>query len=164
MAGKKAPATASTTPATAAPTPKPPRAKAAPKPKAVKAAPPPEIDGEPKKRNMSAVSNDFVSTVHASLSDDLKAKLKVKEVKELCEAFIKNLVDGVKTGKPVNFTNNMSFARKKRAARVYQNLKTQEKIEKPAHYVFTMTVKPNLKKQFDAIEVVDAAPPAAAKA
>ena len=82
-----------------------------------------------------------------------KAKLKVKEIKEICEAFVKNLVDNVKTGKTVNFTNHMSFARKMRAARSYKNLKTQEKIDKPAHYVFTMTVKPNLKKQFDTLPV-----------
>lgn len=151
MAGKKAAATTSTPVAPKAP--RVPKAKAAPK-----AAMPDATTGEPKKRNMSAVSNDFVSAVHAALSDDLKAKLKVKEVKEMCEAFVKNLVDGVKSGKAVNFTNNMSFARKKRAARVYQNLKTQEKIEKPTHYVFTMTVKPNLKKQFDAIKVVDVPP------
>ena len=118
-----------------------------------KAAPPPTTDAEPKKRNMSAVSTEFVNNVSAALSEDVKAKLKVKEVKEICEAFVKTLVDGVREGKTINFTNHMSFARKKRAARSYKNLKTQEKIDKPAHFVFTMTVKPNLKKQFDALQV-----------
>lgn len=111
------------------------------------------VDGEPKKRNMSAVSNDFVNSVHGALSEDLKSKLKVKEVKELCEAFVKVLVENVKEGKTVNFTNNMSFVRKLRAARSYKNLKTQEKIEKPSHFVLTMTVKPNLKKTFDLIPI-----------
>lgn len=106
-----------------------------------------------KKRNMSAVSSEFVSNVQSTLSEDLKNKLKTKEVKEVCEAFIKVLVGSVKDGKNINFTNNMSFVRKLRAARSYKNLKTQEKIEKPAHYVFTMTVKPNLKKLFDALPI-----------
>lgn len=138
MAGKKS--AASKTEATA-----PAKRAAAPKAKAV--------DGEVKKRNMSAVSTEFVSNVHASVSDDLKSKLKVKDVKDLCEAFVKTLVESVKSGKTVNFTNHMSFARKLRAARNYKNLKTQENIEKPAHYVFTMAVKPNLKKQFDVLPV-----------
>lgn len=125
---------------------KAPRAKKAPATK-------PVADGDAKKRNMSAVSGEFVSAVHASLSEDLKGKLKIKDAKEICEAFVKNLVDNVKSGKPVNFTNHMSFARKMRAARSYKNLKTQEKIDKPAHFVFTMTVKPNLKKQFDVLPV-----------
>lgn len=131
----------------------------APKPKAVRVRKPPvqkatvAVDGEPTKRNMSAVSNDFVGAVHAALSDDLKAKLKVKECKELCETFVKTLVNTVIDGKNVNFTNHMSFARRMRAARVYKNLKTKEEITKPKHYVMTMTVKPSLKKQFDALVV-----------
>lgn len=156
MAGKKA----ITAPVPVSPAdakkPKAPRAKKVPS--ATKSVP--TVDGEIKKRAMSAVSSDFVNTVQASLSEEVKGKLKVKDVKEICEAFVKTLVDNVKSGKAVNFTNHMSFARKTRAARSYKNLKTQEKIDKPAHYVFTMTVKPNLKKQFDGIEVVD--PPAKA--
>lgn len=127
-----------------------PRAK---KPAAPKPAKPTPVDGEPVKRNMSAVSNEFVSTVHKSLSEDLAAKLRVKDIKEICEAFVKTLVGNVMDGKNVNFTNNMSFARRVRAARVYKNLKTQESITKPKHYVMTMTVKPSLKKQFDGVEV-----------
>lgn len=145
----KKPATATAT-ATAAP--KADAPKKAPRAAAVKKAPVVAEDGE-KKRNMSAVSAEFVGKVQESLSEDLRAKLKQKEVKELCEAFVKTLVDTVKTGKAVNFTNHMSFARKLRTARVYQNLKTKEKIDKPAHYVFAMTVKPNLKKAFDAVPV-----------
>lgn len=152
MPAKKAPvAAAAKAPAApkAAKAPKAPRA-----PRVPKAKPEPVLgpDGE-KKRNMSAVSTDFVAKVQEQLSEAIKSKLKNKEVKEICEAFVKTLVDTVKTGKTVNFTNHMSFARKLRAARVYKNLKTQEKIDKPAHYVFTMTVKPNLKKSFDAVAV-----------
>lgn len=130
-------------------------AKKAAAPRTKKPAPPKPVpvDGEPVKRNMSAVSNEFVSTVHKSLSEDLAAKLRVKDVKEMCEAFVKTLVGNVIDGKNVNFTNNMSFARRVRAARVYKNLKTQESITKPKHYVMTMTVKPSLKKQFDGVDV-----------
>ena len=125
----------------------------APRKAPVKKAVAVDENGEVKKRVMSAVSADFVSKVNSSLSEDVKAKLKVKDIKEICETFVKVLVDTVKEGKTVNFTNHMSFARRLRAARTYQNLKTQQKINKDAHYVLAMTVKPNLKKQFDTLEV-----------
>jgi nucleoid DNA-binding protein len=185
MAPKKVSATAVSAPPAAAPstsdveavvvpspvTKKAPKAPKVPKEKVVK-APKPKVprkvkapvvkkpvvelaEGEKKQRNMSAVSSDFVSQVLKSLSEDLAAKLRVKDVKEMCEAFVKTLVTSVIDGKNVNFTNHMSFARKQRAARVYKNLKTQESITKDKHYVMTMTVKPSLKKQFDAVPVVD---------
>lgn len=140
MAGKKTAAAPAALQSTKAP-----RAK---KPVATK-----PVTDEPKKRNMSAVSSEFVTTVQSNVSEDLRSRLKAKDVKELCEAFVKVLVDTVKTGKNVNFTNNMGFARRLRAARTYKNLKTQEKIEKAPHYVFTMTVKPCLKKAFDELPV-----------
>jgi len=127
--------------------------KAVKAPRVKKATEPKTVTDEPKKRNMSAVSSEFVGTVQSNISEDLRSRLKVKDVKELCEAFVKVLVDTVKTGKTVNFTNNMGFARRLRAARTYKNLKTQEKIEKAPHYVFTMTVKPSLKKAFDELPV-----------
>ena len=155
MPAKKAPAT--TAPPACPPPPTTDAAAAAPKkpraPRKPAAAKAVAADGEAKKRNMSAVSGEFVSNVSAALPEELKAKLKVKDIKEICETFVKVLVDTVKDGKTVNFTNHMSFARRLRAARVYQNLKTQEKINKSAHYVLTMTVKPNLKKQFDTLAV-----------
>lgn len=146
-------ATSVVSPAATEPAPTTEKKVKAPRAKKVPATKPVAADGDAKKRNMSAVSAEFVSAVHINLSEDLKSKLKIKDVKEICEAFVKNLVDNVKSGKTVNFTNHMSFARKMRAARSYKNLKTQEKIDKPAHFVFTMTVKPNLKKQFDVLPV-----------
>ena len=124
---------------------------AAPKPAKKKEV---KVDVEEKKqRVMSACSNDFVTQVQSSLTPELGAKLKVKDVKELCEVFVKTLVNTVLQGKNVNFTNHMSFARKVRAARVYKNLKTKESITKPKHYVMTMTIKPHLRKQFDEIAI-----------
>lgn len=122
-------------------------------PKKTRAKPvqPEEVQGDKKQRVMSACSSDFVSSVQAALSPELAAKLKVKDVKEVCEVFVKALVGSVLEGKNVNFTNHMSFARKVRAARVYKNLKTKESITKPKHFVMTMTIKPNLRKQFDDI-------------
>lgn len=153
MAPKKTPvAETSAAETVAAPTTKKPAAPRQKKPVAPKPQVADGVEGD-KKRNMSAVSNDFVASVHKQLSEDLNGKLRVKDVKEMCEAFVKTLVASVIEGKNVNFTNNMSFARKVRAARVYKNLKTQESITKPKHYVMTMTVKPSLKKQFDGIEV-----------
>ena len=106
-----------------------------------------------KKRNMTAVPNGFVTAVMHSLPEDLATKLKNKELKEICEAFVKTLVDNVKKGETVSFTNNMTFKRQQRCARTYKNLKTGEAINKPPHYVLCMQVKPALKKAFDELEV-----------
>ena len=107
----------------------------------------------PKKRNMTAVSSDFVASLQNQLSEDLSAKLKAKDVKEICELFVKTLVDKVKNGEAVSFTNNMTFKRQVRCARTYKNLKTGEAINKPPHYVICMQVKPALKKAFDDLVV-----------
>lgn len=150
MAAKKVTPTTSEPVVEATPKRAPRKAPAAKKtPKAPKAAP---EDG-PKKRNMTAVSSDFVSTVQQSLSEELSKKLKVKDVKEICEAFVKVLVDKVKEGTTVSFTNNMTFKRQVRSKRTYKNLKTGDPIEKPPHYVMCMQVKPALKKVFDEIKV-----------
>lgn len=112
-------------------------------------------DGEKKPRVMSACSTEFVASVQAGLPEEISQKLKAKEIKEICETFVRTLVSSVIEGKSVNFTNNMSFARKVRAARVYKNLKTKESITKPKHYVMTMAIKPSLRKQFDDISVTE---------
>ena len=146
-------ATAATEPASA-PAKKPAAAKRAPK----KALSPTDeaCSSEPKKRNMSAVPCEFVTAVSAALPDELNQKLKVKDVKEICETFVKTLVDKVKKGDTVSFTNHMTFKRQQRKARTYKNLKTGESINKPPHYVICMQVKPALKKVFDEVVVVDA--------
>ena len=105
---------------------------------------------------MTAVPSEFVSAVHQALTPELSQKLKVKDVKELCELFVKTLVDKVKNGDTVSFTNNMTFKRQQRCARTYKNLKTGEAINKPPHYVMCMQVKPALKKAFDEVVVADA--------
>lgn len=138
-----------TAPAAAAPVAAP--AKKAPVKKAPKAAAA-EADGTPKKRVMTAVPSSFVSAVETALSPEIVEKLKTKGVKEVCEAFIKTLVSEVKCGKTVSFTNNFTFARRVRTARNYKNLKTGDPINKPAHFVMTMSVKPALKKEFDTIK------------
>jgi len=165
MAPKKVATVFDSADAPAAPQPPAPRAKKAAK-KADKDVPKADATSEvvdaKKPRNMSACSTDFVSTVYNSLSSELSQKLKPKDVKEVCEAFVKTLVSNVIDGKNVNFTNHMSFARRVRAARVYKNLKTKESITNPKHYVMTMTVKPNLKKQFDEVNVDEQQPATAA--
>ncbi len=136
-------ASTSATPAKKAPAKRTPKAAATPAAAA-------DSDG-PKKRVMTAVPSSFVSAVESALSPELVEKLKTKGVKEVCEAFVKTLVNEVKTGKTVSFTNNFTFARRVRTARNYKNLKTGDPINKPAHFVMTMSVKPALKKDFDTI-------------
>jgi len=133
------------------PTAPPKRGRKAPVKKEVKV----DTQDGPKKRNMTAVSSDFVSTVQGQLSEELSGKLKIKDVKELCEAFVKTLVDKVRGGETVSFTNNMTFKRQVRSARTYKNLKTGDPIKKPPHYVMSMQIKPALKKQFDDLPVTE---------
>lgn len=108
---------------------------------------------EPKVRHVTAVSAEFVDIVLKSLSEETQDKLNKKTTKEVCEAFIKALVQQVQDGKTTTFTNNMTFKRGFRKARTHKNPKTGETVEKEAHYVFTMDVKPALKKAFEAITV-----------
>lgn len=102
-----------------------------------------------KKRVTSAVSDSFVKKVR----DVLEGSKSTKELKPICEAFVKALVEAVKQGESVSFTNNMTFKRVIRDDRTHKNPKTGEEVFKPAHYVFAMEVKPSLKKKFEEIEV-----------
>jgi nucleoid DNA-binding protein len=137
-------------PVPAAPAARKPRAKPAPKESPVVAD-----NNTAIKRNVSAISVDFANTVKGALSFDLNQK----QVKEVCETFLQVLVDKVKAGETVSFTNNMTFKRQVRSARTYKNLKTGDTINKPKHFVLTMQVRPALKKVFDDIEVATTAPP-----
>lgn len=153
----KAAATPATPAAAKAPkTPKEPKAprepKAAKEPKAPK-APAVKSDSPPAKRNMTAVSAEFVGRIASQLSEELAARLKQRDVKEVCEAFVRTIVDDVKAGNTVAFTNNFSFRRKLRGARTYKNLKTGDPMKKEQHFVFSMDVKPALKRAFESLPV-----------
>lgn len=112
-------------------------------------------DGD-KKRVMNAVPADFVKQVKEAIPESIK--LSQKDLKTVCEAFVKTLVLQVKDGNTVSFTNNMTFKRVVRDDRTHKNPKTGEEVFKPAHYVMTMEVKPMLKRQFEEVKV-DKAPP-----
>ncbi len=132
---------------------KEPKAAKSPKePKAPK-APAVKSDSPPAKRNMTAVSAEFVGRIASQLSEDLAARLKQRDVKEVCEAFVRTIVDDVKAGNTVAFTNNFSFRRKLRGARTYKNLKTGDPMKKEQHFVFSMDVKPALKRAFESLPV-----------
>jgi len=104
-------------------------------------------------RIVNAVPSSFVKQIKESLPESIK--LRQKDLKVVCEVFIKTLVDQVKTGNTVSFTNNMTFKRVKRDDRMHKNPKTGEEVFKPAHYVMTMEVKPMLKKKFEGVTVTD---------
>lgn len=112
------------------------------------AATPEEAD---KKRVMNAVSKEFLKLVISNLP--ASTTLSTKDVKTVCEVFVKSLVSQVKTGGAVSFTNNMTFKRVTRDDRTHKNPKTGEEVFKPAHYVMVMEVKQALKKQFEEIPV-----------
>lgn len=113
-----------------------------------------ESEGTSKKeRHISAISPGFIDDMVRAVDG---INLNKKDMKVVCEKFIENLVSKVMNGETVLFTNNMAFKRVERKARSYVNPKTNEPVEKPNHYIMTMSVKPALKKAFDSIEVVAA--------
>lgn len=103
------------------------------------------------KKTTSAVTEGFVKRVKENLPSSIK--LTSKEVKTICETFIKVLVQQVQSGENVSFTNNMTFKRVIRDDRMHKNPKTGEEVFKPAHYVMVMEVKPTLKRLFQETSV-----------
>lgn len=106
--------------------------------------------------SVSSVSDNFVALVKADVVTRPDSMFTNKEIKAICESFIKVLVSQVKEGKTVSFKNHMSFKRVERGERTHKNPKTNEDIVKPAHYVMTMTVMPALKDQFEELPVMSA--------
>ncbi len=111
-----------------------------------------QIDEGDKKRIMNAVSKDFHKLVVSNMPSS--TNVSAKDIKTVCEVFVKSLVSHVKTGGTVSFTNNMTFKRVTRDNRTHKNPKTGEEVFKPAHYVMVMEVKQALKKQFEEVPVV----------
>lgn len=101
------------------------------------------------KRVVNAVPTELVKLVKRNVEKEMS----VKDVKEVCEAFVKTLIGEVLRGRSVSLTNNMTFKRALRGDRVHKNPKTGEEVHKKAHYVMSMDVKPALKRQFEEIEV-----------
>jgi nucleoid DNA-binding protein len=112
-----------------------------------------------KKRVMNAVPRDFQKLVMNNLPG---SALSAKDVKTVCEVFVKTLVSHVKSGETVSFTNNMTFKRVARDDRTHKNPKTGDEVFKPAHYVMVMEVKQALKKQFEEVPVTKVSVPAKA--
>ena len=110
-----------------------------------------DSDDTKKKRNISAISPKFVDDMLRSVDG---INLNKKDMKIICEKFIDNLVSKVMSGDSVQFTNNMTFKRVERKARTHINIQTNEPVEKPKHYIMTMSVMPALKKSFENIEIV----------
>lgn len=100
-----------------------------------------------KKRNASIVSKSFVSKI----VENLNKKHKFADVKQVSEAFIKLLISSTSTGESITFTNLFTFKRALRDNRTHKNPRDNTPIFKPAHYVLTMEVKPQLKDQFGLI-------------
>ena len=114
-------------------------------------------DDEPKqKRHVSAVTPAFLKAVKDSLRVDANGEV----IKDICETFVKVLIDKVMEGESVQFTNHFVFKMKSRKGRDYlvpskdKNAKPRT-VPKPDRYGFSMTVRPGLKKMFDEIEVTD---------
>lgn len=100
-----------------------------------------------KKRNASVVSKTFVSKI----VENLGKRHKFADVKVVSEAFIKLLINSTSTGESLTFTNLFTFKRALRDRRTHKNPRDNTPIFKPAHYVLTMEVKPQLKEQFGMI-------------
>lgn len=121
-------------------------------PKAVKAKP---ADGE--KKTLSPVPMPLAQKVAKTLGDDVP-KLTQKDVKAVCEAFVKVIVSETMLGNTVALPNYLTFKRVLRKERTHKNPQTKEAIVKPAHYVLSMDVKASLKKQFEEVKVDTSVP------
>lgn len=114
---------------------------------------------EPKKREVSsAVPKTLVDLVFANLKDAGEVSTTKKDIKAICDCFVKTLVAQVMEGEKVTLTNHMTFKRALRKERKHKTPKTGVEVTKPAHYVMTMEVKPDLKKKFVEVEIQDEEP------
>lgn len=107
-----------------------------------------------KKRNASIVSKTFVGKVVENLTLAAAKKQKTSDVKLVAEAFVNLLVTSTCNGDSITFTNLFTFKRALRDNRTHKNPRDNTPIFKPAHYVLTMEVKPQLKEHFGQIPVV----------
>lgn len=114
-----------------------------------------ETTSSNKKRNASLVSKSFVSKVVENLAIISAKKHRVSDVKVVAEAFVNLLVTSTSNGESITFTNLFTFKRALRENRTHKNPRDNTPIFKPAHYVLTMEVKPQLKEHFGQIPVVN---------
>lgn len=120
---------------------------------------PPSSDSEPGngdlvEKKLSAVPMPLVKKVKEQLGSDISFK-NMSELKTILESFIHVIVDSTMKGDSVTLPNYMTFKRVLRNERTHMNPKTKEKIVKPAHYVLSMYVKAQLKKEFEELTVTE---------
>ena len=105
------------------------------------------------KLKLSAVPMPLVKKVKEQL-DGIQFK-NLNELKTVLETFVNVIVETTKDGTSVTLPNYMTFKRVYRNERRHKNPKTKEEIIKPEHYVMSMYVKSQLKKQFEDIPITD---------
>lgn len=110
------------------------------------------VSQSPSDKKLSAVPMPLVKRVKEHLGGDVALK-NMSELKTILESFIQVIVDSTMKGDSVTLPNYMTFKRVLRNERTHMNPKTKEKIVKPAHYVLSMYVKAQLKKEFEDIPV-----------
>lgn len=137
-----------------------PAAKKAPAPKKAPAAK--SVDAETGKKVLSPVPMPLAKKVAEAVQEEVKVSQ--KDVKAICEAFIRTIVKETMSGNTVALPNFFTLKRVLRKARTHKNPQTKEEIHKPAHFVLSMDVKTNLKQQFEKLDVTDAPAPKAKKA
>lgn len=107
-----------------------------------------------KQRSCNAVSLKLAKEVKEFMGDNA-SDLSQDMISKVCNAFIKVIIDQVKSGKNVTLTNHMTFKRNLSDERMRKNPKTQESILKPAHYTLKMELKPALKVEFAQLDVAE---------
>jgi len=123
------------------------------------AAPKAAVTEDGAKKTLSPVPMPMAVRVAKSLLEsNPEIKVTQKDVKAICEAFVKTIVSDTLEGNTVALPNYITFKRVLRKERTHKNPQTKEAILKPAHYVLTMDVKANLKKQFEEVKVVEPVP------
>lgn len=122
-----------------------------PQPKKGKKA---DADAAPKKREVSsAVPKELLDKVFQILKAGGEVSTTKKDIKIICDCFIKTMVAQVMEGDKVTMTNHMTFKRAARKERTHITPRTGVEVVKPAHYVMAMEVKPMLKNQFQQLKV-----------
>lgn len=108
-----------------------------------------DSEGSSKRQVNSAISKVMLEAVHEALDGSFTKK----DIKLICDTFVKQLVSHVMEGEKITLTNHMTFKRALRAEREHVTPNTGKRVTKPAHYVIAMEVKPSLKERFANIKI-----------
>lgn len=99
-------------------------------------------------RNM--INKAFIKDLHTKVDNGLT----VDQLHTICESMFQLIIEKVKNGENVNFTNFIKFQRIVNKERTFRNPKNKTETTKPARYGISIKVMPNLRSAFESIPMV----------